>query len=98
VNCDHDKVAVTDESGEEGSETSSSDDDASNREVVRIGISEAKRKGPEAQQFDPLVAYSLHSHKMKMHLAKGADLALHIVVAVLVNQVRYERNAIAITI
>ena len=51
----------------------------------------------------PLVGYwvwenSLRTHKMKMHLAKGSDLALHIVLAVLVNQLRYERNAIAIAV
>jgi hypothetical protein len=51
----------------------------------------------------PLVGYwawehSLRTHKIKMHLAKGADLALHVVLAVLVNQVRYERNAIAIAV
>ena len=49
---------------------------------------------------EPLLAYwhwdnSLRTHKVKMHLVKGADLALHVVLAVLVNQVRYERNAIA---
>lgn len=51
----------------------------------------------------PLVGYwawehSLRTHKIKMHLAKGSDLALHVVLAVLVNQVRYERNAIAIAV
>jgi hypothetical protein len=35
---------------------------------------------------------------MKMHLAKGSDLSLHIVLAIIVNQVRYERNALAMTI
>ena len=37
-------------------------------------------------------------HKMKMHVAKGSDLALHCVMAIIVNQVRYERNAIAMTV
>jgi hypothetical protein len=51
----------------------------------------------------PLVGYwawenTLRTHKMKMHLAKGSDLALHIVLAVLVNQLRYERNAIALAV
>ena len=51
----------------------------------------------------PLVGYwvwenTLRTHKMKMHLAKGSDLALHIVLAVLVNQLRYERNAIAMAV
>jgi len=52
---------------------------------------------------EPLFAYwhwdnSFRTHKVKMHLVKGADLALHVVLAVLVNQVRYERNAIAATV
>jgi len=57
----------------------------------------------EVEREQPLVAYwhwehSLRSQKMKLHLAKGADLALHVVMAIIVNQVRYERNAIAMTI
>ena len=57
----------------------------------------------EQQQPPPLVGYwhwehTLRTHKMKMHVAKGTDLALHVVMAVLVNQVRYERNAIAMTV
>jgi hypothetical protein len=51
---------------------------------------------------EPLVAYwkwehSFHTQQMKMHIAKNSDLALHIVVAIIANQVRYERNAIAMT-
>ena len=51
----------------------------------------------------PLVGYWLWkntvlTHKMRMHLAKNSDLALHVVLAVLVNQVRYERNAVALTV
>lgn len=51
----------------------------------------------------PIVGYwrwehSLKHAKMTMQLAKGTDLALHVVMAILVNQVRYERNAIAMTI
>lgn len=51
----------------------------------------------------PLVGYwawenTLRSHKMKLHLARRADLGLHIVMAVIVNQVRYERNALAMTV
>jgi hypothetical protein len=30
---------------------------------------------------------------MKMHLAKSSDLALHVVLAVVTNQLRYERHA-----
>ena len=51
----------------------------------------------------PLVAYwawknSIMTHKMRMHLAKNSDLGLHVVLAILVNQVRYERNAVAMTV
>jgi hypothetical protein len=57
----------------------------------------------EQEQEQPLVGYwswdnTLRVHKMKMHLAKGSDLSLHIVLAIIVNQVRYERNAVAMTI
>jgi hypothetical protein len=56
---------------------------------------------PEEDQ--PLVGYwlwehSFRSQRMKMHVAKGTDLALHVVLAIITNQVRYERNAIAMTI
>lgn len=37
-------------------------------------------------------------HQMKMQVAKGTDLALHCVMAIIVNQVRYERNAIAMSV
>lgn len=56
-----------------------------------------------SEQEQPLVGYwmwenTLRTHKMKMHVAKNTDLALHVVMAIIVNQVRYERNAIALTI
>merc|ERR1712216_559454 len=52
---------------------------------------------------EPLIGYwawenTLRTHKMKMHVAKNADLALHVVIAIIANQVRYERNAIAMTV
>jgi len=61
-------------------------------EIIRV---------PEEDQ--PLVGYwlwenTLRTHKIKMHVAKGTDLALHVVLAIITNQVRYERNAIAMTI
>lgn len=37
-------------------------------------------------------------HKIEMHLAKDSDLALHVVMAILCNQVRSERNALAMTV
>jgi hypothetical protein len=55
------------------------------------------------QDTQPIVGYwswdnTLRVHKMKMHLAKGSDLSLHVVLAIIANQVRYERNAIAMTV
>jgi hypothetical protein len=66
-------------------------------------IPEEPLPGTEDDEEQPLVGYwiwenSLYTHKMKMHLAQNSDLALHVVLAVIVNQVRYERNAIALTI
>jgi hypothetical protein len=37
-------------------------------------------------------------HQVKMYLAQGSDLALHVCLAIIANQVRYERNAIALTV
>jgi hypothetical protein len=37
-------------------------------------------------------------HRMRMHLGAGADLALHIVLAVVTNQLRYERHAMAVAV
>jgi hypothetical protein len=64
------------------------------------GIAAAAAKEKEEPE---LVAYwawknSLLTHKMQMHLGKNSDLALHVVLAILVNQVRYERNALAMTV
>lgn len=33
------------------------------------------------------------THKIKMHIGKGTDLALHVILAVLTNMIRTERNA-----
>jgi hypothetical protein len=49
---------------------------------------------------NPLVGYwfwkhttfNFQQHKMHMHLAKNSDLALHVILAIIVNQVRSERN------
>jgi hypothetical protein len=62
----------------------------------------ATEQDKEPQQ-QPLVGYwtwkhTYTVHKMEMHLAKNSDLALHVVLAILVNQVRYERNALAMTV
>ena len=57
----------------------------------------------QQQKEQPLIGYwnwenTMRTHRMKLHLAAGSDLALHVVIAILVNQVRYERNAIALTV
>lgn len=51
----------------------------------------------------PLVGYwswknTWRSHKMELHLSKRSDLALHVALAVIANQVRSERNAIALAV
>lgn len=63
----------------------------------------SSKSAPSESIEQPLVGYwawehSLRTHKIKMHLAKGSDLALHVVLAVLVNQVRYERNVVAMAV
>ena len=78
-----------------------SEGENSNEESTTVIPLEQPSQPPPKEQ--PLIGYwawenTLRTHKMKMHLAKGSDLALHIVLAVLVNQLRYERNAIAIAV
>mmetsp|Transcript_14534 Transcript_14534/g.26018 ORF Transcript_14534/g.26018 Transcript_14534/m.26018 type:complete len:230 (+) Transcript_14534:131-820(+) len=59
------------------------------------GVKEDNKPHP-----NPLVGYwfwkhttfNFQQHKMYMHLAKNSDLALHVVLAIIVNQVRSERN------
>ena len=71
------------------------------------GTSESKEEAvdddEETKAKQPLVGYwawenTMRTHKVKLHAAKGTDLALHVVLAIIANQVRYERNAIAMTI
>jgi hypothetical protein len=49
------------------------------------------------QQHSPLVGYWVwehtpRRHQMKMHLAKGTDIALHCIVAIMTNMVHVEKN------
>jgi hypothetical protein len=79
-------------SGKGSTLTSSADDDDCEIE---------ERQGEEDKE--PLIGYwkwenTWTTHQMKMHVAKGSDLALHVVMAIIANQVRYERNAIAMTV
>jgi hypothetical protein len=60
----------------------------------RTKVSFIEKNGDE----QPLVGFwswenSLRVHRMKMHLARRSDLALHVVLAVITNQLRYERHA-----
>lgn len=53
--------------------------------------------------LEPLVGYwiwdnTMQVHKMKMTVAKDADLALHVVLAIVTNQLRLERNMILTTV
>jgi hypothetical protein len=58
------------------------------------------RPPPPPEQQLPLVSYffwkhtsmNLGKHKMHMHLSRHSDLALHLVFAIVANQVRSERN------
>jgi hypothetical protein len=95
-----------------GNDESSSIEVIDGRGPMVCAVSESPGSGVEESKEDvhaqeatpqPLVGYwnwehTIRAHKMKMHLAKGSDLSLHVVLAVLVNQVRYERNAIAMTV
>lgn len=87
-----------DEDGSPGNGVEESKTAAGHEEPIRH-----QREEATSDKEEPLVAYwkwehSFQTQKMKMHLAKNSDLALHIVVAIIVNQVRYERNAIAMTV
>jgi hypothetical protein len=81
------------QAGEETNETTGDDD------TVPIVVADEE----EEEKPQPLIAYwtwknTYTVHKMQMDLSKNSDLALHVVLAILVNQVRYERNALAMTV
>ena len=51
----------------------------------------------------PLVGFwswenTVRVHKIKMHVAEGSDLALHVVLAIVTNQLRLERNVLVTTV
>jgi hypothetical protein len=79
--------------GKEPSTTSTVDPSSDGKEDGDAGASKGK-------QLPPLVGYwmwkhttfNFQQHKMFMHLAKNSDLALHVILAIIVNQVRSERN------
>ena len=52
---------------------------------------------------EPLVGFwswenTMRVHKMKLHVAEGCDLALHVVLAIVTNQLRLERNVVVSTV
>jgi hypothetical protein len=63
----------------------------------------SNRTSSSAKQLEPLVGFwnwdnTVRVHKMKMHVAKGSDLALHVILAIVTNQLRYERNVVVSTV
>eukprot|EP00548_Thalassiothrix_antarctica_P011157 CAMPEP_0194159238 /NCGR_PEP_ID=MMETSP0152-20130528/77720_1 /TAXON_ID=1049557 /ORGANISM="Thalassiothrix antarctica, Strain L6-D1" /LENGTH=96 /DNA_ID=CAMNT_0038868779 /DNA_START=671 /DNA_END=957 /DNA_ORIENTATION=+ len=57
---------------------------------------------PPPPVLEPLVGFwnwdnTMRVHKMKMHLAKETDLALHVIMAIVTNQLRQERNVVVST-
>lgn len=57
-----------------------------------------KRRSESSKEEQPLVGYwswehTLRVHKMTLHIAKNSDLCLHVILAIITNQLRYERNA-----
>lgn len=65
--------------------------------------STSSSKSGKQEILEPLVGFwnwdnTMRVHKMKMHVAKGSDLALHVVLAIVTNQLRYERNVVVTTV
>jgi hypothetical protein len=99
------ELAIIDDETNDGIAEHKSNNDTAEPSTSRDSSGEAASTTDpiEVNIEQPLVGYwkwenTFRTHKMKLHLAKGSDLALHVVLAIVVNQVRYERNAVAITI
>jgi hypothetical protein len=65
--------------------------------------STSSSKSGKHEVLEPLVGFwnwdnTMRVHKMKMHVAEGSDLALHVVLAIVTNQLRYERNVVVTTV
>ena len=92
--------ASNDTNEKEEAGATSDDDDKPENDSTSTCTGE-EQASPTSEQ--PLVGYwlwenTLRTHKMTLRLAKGSDLALHVVLAIIANQVRYERNAVAMSI
>jgi hypothetical protein len=93
-------------------ETPRSDDDENRSADIKgemkssssnVTLSALEKIPAQQESKEPLIGYwswknSYTVHKIEMHLARNTDLALHIVMAILCNQVRSERNAVAMTV
>eukprot|EP00546_Thalassionema_frauenfeldii_P002078 CAMPEP_0178936848 /NCGR_PEP_ID=MMETSP0786-20121207/25414_1 /TAXON_ID=186022 /ORGANISM="Thalassionema frauenfeldii, Strain CCMP 1798" /LENGTH=498 /DNA_ID=CAMNT_0020615323 /DNA_START=92 /DNA_END=1588 /DNA_ORIENTATION=+ len=60
-------------------------------------------QGSQDAPLEPLIGFwnwdnTMRVHKMKMHLAKDSDLALHVILAIVTNQLRLERNVVVSTV
>ena len=67
------------------------------------GLSTSSSKSGKLEDLEPLVGFwnwdnTMRVHKMKMHVAEGSDLALHVVLAIVTNQLRLERNVVVTTV
>lgn len=67
------------------------------------GLSTSSSKSGKHEDLEPLVGFwnwdnTMRVHKMKMHVAEGSDLALHVVLAIVTNQLRLERNVVVTTV
>jgi hypothetical protein len=75
----------------------------SNDDVVPPPATAAADVENSNEQQQPIIGYwawnhTLRVHRMKMNLAQNSDLAMHVVLAIIVNQVRLERNAVALAV
>lgn len=77
---------------QEAMEDLSQEDSSNNSESSATVKIETKSTTSEPGKKQPLVGYMMWEHtltsvnKMKIHVAKGSDLALHVVLAIIVNQ------------
>lgn len=99
-------LSVEDKSGK-NEESFMSDDSAANADSTTYygsasnGGSATNNEVSDDEQ--PLVGFwswdsRIRVHRMKMHVGAGADLALHVVLAVVTNQLRSERHAVAVAV
>mmetsp|Transcript_1856 Transcript_1856/g.2847 ORF Transcript_1856/g.2847 Transcript_1856/m.2847 type:complete len:518 (+) Transcript_1856:80-1633(+) len=101
-NPDYHKYQVADVSNDNKGNSWGNDLSNSSRKSVSSRAS-ASSQGAEDEPLEPLVGFwnwdnTMRVHKMKMHLAKDSDLALHVVLAIVTNQLRLERNVVVSTV